>query len=548
MLPNLNKYKNELMFLPLGGANEIGLNVNLYHYQGKWLMVDCGSGFADSVPGVTMLLPDLQFIVERKEDLVGLFITHAHEDHIGAVPYVLQELNCPVYATSFPANVLKIKLSEYEYKVAPEVVLLEKDSSIKIGPFEIDTLSLTHSTPEMQALIIKTPKGQILHTGDWKLDPGPVVGPTSNLEKIKQAQENGGILALVCDSTNAFSKGRSPSEELLQESLIKVIGEASGLVLVTTFASNVARLQSLLVAASKLGKKVILSGKSLHRMFKAAQMSGYLENPPQLIEEDEFQSHSRKELLVIATGCQGEAQAATRRIVDRSHPVKLMPGDTVIFSSKIIPGNEKAISYLMNRLAKANVKVITEREEFVHTSGHPCQGELQEMYELAKPLISIPVHGEPCHLYKHAELAKSFGVEKVIRVENGSLVKLDKANPEILGKVHNGYLAIDGNSVLPVDADVIKERKIVSENGTVVITIMIDNKKGQLRYPPIISAPGCLDPKLDKELIKEISSKICKLGEGEAEIAKLTRQHVKKLIRARLGKSPLIVVNVARFS
>lgn len=548
MLPNFNKYKSELLFLPLGGTNEIGLNVNLYHYQGKWLMVDCGSGFADALPGVTMLLPDLQFIVQRKEDLVGLFITHAHEDHIGAVPYLLQELNCPVYATSFPANVLKLKLSEYEYKVTPEIVLLEKDSSIKIGPFEIDTLSLTHSSPEMQALVIKTPKGKVLHTGDWKLDPGPVVGPTSNLDRIKQAQADGGILALVCDSTNAFSRGRSPSEEALQESLVEIIGKAQGLVLVTTFASNLARLQSLLVAASKLGKKVILSGKSLHRMFKAAQMSGYLADPPELVDEEAYQSYSRKELLVIATGCQGEAQAATKRIVDSLHTIRLMPGDTVIFSSKIIPGNEKPIAYLMNKLAKANVKVITEREGFVHTSGHPCQDELREMYELAKPLISIPVHGEPCHIYKHAELAKSFGVGKIIKVENGTLVRLDKANPEILGKVHNGYLAIDGSSVLPINADVLRERKLISDSGAVVITIMIDNKKGQLRYPPILSAPGCLDPKLDKELIKEISSKICKLGETETEIAKLTRQYVRKTIRSRLRKSPLVIVNVARFS
>lgn len=548
MLINFNKHKNDLLFLPLGGANEIGLNVNLYHYNGKWLMIDCGSGFADAIPGVKILLPDLQFILQRKEDLVGLIITHAHEDHLGAVPYALQEINCPVYATKFPANVLKLKLSEYEYKVAPEIVVIEADSQIKVGPFEIETLSLTHSSPEMQALIIKTPKGKVLHTGDWKLDPGPVVGPKSNLDKIRKAQENGGILALVCDSTNVFSKGRSASEEDLQESLLKVLGEASGLVLVTTFASNLARLQSLVTVAQKLRKKIVLSGRSLHRMLKAAQMSGYLSDPMEIIEEEDIPNYSRKDILVIATGCQGEPLAATRRIVDRSHAVRLMPGDTVIFSSKIIPGNEKAIAYLMNQLAKGNVKVITEKEEFVHTSGHPCQGELAEMYEIAKPLISVPVHGEPCHIYKHAELARSFGVEKVVKVENGTLVKLDEESPEVLGKVHSGYMAVDGASILPMDSEVLRERKILSENGVVVVTIMIDNKKGQLRYSPIISAPGCLGPTLDKDLIKEISSKICKIGESDTEVAKLTRQYVKKTLRARLDKTPLVVVNVARFS
>ena len=545
-----NQYNAEdLIFIPLGGTNEIGLNVTLYHIQGKWLMVDCGSGFIENIPGVKMLLPDLQFIFDRKKDLVGLFVTHAHEDHLGAIPYVIDELECPIYTTLFPATFLKIKLSEYSYSKQPKIVIIEPDSEFNIGPFELATLSLTHSSPEMQALVIKTSEGNILHTGDWKFDPNPVVGPISNKKSIIHYASEG-ILALVGDSTNALSPGISGSELDLQESLIKIIQSCAKMVIVTTFASNLARLQSLFIAAKQSSRKVILVGKSLHRMLRAAKDSGYFTQENQIdhiIEQEDIANYSRKEILVIATGCQGETMAAMSQIIEKNHIIKLMPGDTAIFSSKMIPGNEKQIANLLNKLIIDDVKILTEKEHFVHISGHPCQDELKEMYQLTKPLISIPVHGEPIHIYKHAELAKKYGVPQIVRVKNGSVVKLSKTNAKILGKVQSGYIAIDGNSLIPTGSNVLKDRAILKEAGVIIATILLDEKKEKLYCPPIISTPGCIDSVMDKELfsaIHEIIELIMQKYNNTQDPVELIQKAIKKVIKNKLGKSPIVIVNI----
>lgn len=546
MVHNLQKYKSDMLFVPLGGTNEVGLNVNLYHYQGKWLMVDCGNGFADDIPGVKILLPDLRFIIQKKTSLVGIFITHAHEDHIGAIPHLISELRCPIYTTKFPANLLKLKLVDYDLPYAPEIIIVEPDSKLHLKPFEIQTVSLTHSSPEMQALVISTEKGKVFHTGDWKFDPGPVVGPSSNKDLILDCAK-GGILALVCDSTNVFSPGRSASEEDLQQSLIKIVSDCKNLVLITTFASNLARIASILIAAKAAGRKVVLTGRSIDRMIKAAQASGYLMKIDHIIEEQDIPRYGRKEVLIIATGCQGEENAAMRRIVDDGHSIKLRQNDTVIFSSKIIPGNEKLIGHILNKLAIAGVEVITEKDRFVHASGHPCIEELKEMYKMVNPQISIPVHGEPVHIYRHAALAQSLNVKHVIKVENGSVVRLDANNPQILGKVHNGYLALDGYATVPISSPVLQTRKALINAGVIVVTILMDNKKHKLSHPPIFSTPGCLDEHLDQELIREMSSQIRRIvdtgNQLRQDLSKNIKKYVKKVIASRFGKSPFIVVN-----
>jgi ribonuclease J len=546
MIHNLHKYKTDLLFVPLGGASEIGLNANLYHYQGKWLMVDCGNGFADDIPGVKILLPDLRFIIQKKSSLLGLFITHAHEDHMGAIPHLISELECPVFTTRFPANLLKLKLLDYDLPYAPEIVIIEPDSKISLKPFEIQTVSLTHSSPEMQGIIIKTEKGNILHTGDWKFDAGPVIGPVSNKDLIKSTAKEG-FLAIVCDSTNVYSPGKAASEEDLQKSLINLIQECPNLVLITTFASNLARIASILIAAKESSRKVVLTGRSIDRMMKAANASGYTFAIDNIIDEQEIPRYSRKEILVIATGCQGEENAATRRIVDGSHSIKLRAHDTVIFSSKIIPGNEKLVGHIVNKLAIEDIKVVTERDHFVHTSGHPCQDDLKEMYDIVKPRISIPVHGEPAHIHKHAAFAKSLGIKHTIKVENGSVVRLDPTNPQILGKVHSGYLAVDGNLILPISAPIFQARTNLLNAGTIVITILLDNKKHKLTHPPIFTTPGCLDEHIDKELIKELSSQVRRIADGTRQLRqdlnKNIKKYVKKAILSRLGKTPLIIIN-----
>ncbi len=546
MVHNLHKYKADLLFLPLGGANEIGLNANLYHYQGKWLMVDCGNGFADDIPGVKILLPDLRFIIQKKSSLLGLFITHAHEDHMGAIPHLISELQCPIFTTRFPANLLKLKLLDYDLPYTPEIVIIEPDSQLSLKPFEIQTVSLTHSSPEMQGLIIKTDKGNILHTGDWKFDAGPVIGPVSNKDLIRSTAKEG-FLAIVCDSTNVYSPGKAASEEDLQKSLIKLIQECPNLVLVTTFASNLARIASILIAAKESCRKVVLTGRSIDRMMKAANASGYIFEIENIIDEQDIPRYPRKEILIIATGCQGEENAATRRIVDGAHSIKLQTHDTVIFSSKIIPGNEKLVGHIVNRLAIEDIRVVTERDHFVHTSGHPCQDDLKEMYDIVKPKISIPVHGEPAHIHKHAAFAKSLGVKHAIKVENGSVVKLDPTNPQILGKVHSGYLALDGHITMPTSAAVLKTRVALLSAGTIVITILLDSKKHKLTHSPIFTAPGCLDEHIDKELIKELSSQVRRIADGTRQLRqdlnKNIKKYVKKAILSRLGKSPLIIVN-----
>jgi len=551
---NPKNHKNDFLFIPLGGSNEIGINVNLYHYKGKWIMVDCGSGFADEyLPGVDMVVADVSFIEQHKEDLLGLILTHAHEDHLGAVQYLWNSLKCPIYATTFTANFLKIRLAEYDFAKKIKIHELKPSAKIDLNPFSLEMIPLTHSAPEMQAIMIRTDAGNIVHTGDWKFDNDPVIGEKAD-EKLLKSLGDEGVLALVCDSTNVFNIGSSGSEGELRKSLVDIIAGCPKMVVATTFASNLARLDTLIHAGAVAGRKVVLTGRSLHRILLAAQDSGYLRDIAPLIDERDVARFKREELLIIATGCQGEPMAATSKMANGSHPtIKLAPKDTVVFSSKIIPGNDKKIFRLFNVFVKAGVEVLTERDHFVHVSGHPGVDELKKMYSLIRPKISIPVHGEPVHIHEHAKLARQNGIKHVVEVENGSVVLLDHTHPKVIAKVRNGYLAVDGNSLLPSESSIFKMRRNMRDSGIVIASILTD-KNGKVISTPILSMPGLLDSTDDAELINLIKDDIseaihiqkinskAKLSNDQLE--KLIRSTIRKCLKTEINKSPMIIVNI----
>jgi len=509
---NLKKHHSDLLFLPLGGANEIGMNVNLYHLDGKWLMVDLGVGFASDVPGIDMLAPDLSFIKAHKKNLLGIIVTHIHEDHLGAVQHLWRDLEVPVYATNLAANFLRSKLEEFKLDKKVPIHLIDNTKDLELGPFKIEFLGLTHSVPEMKALIIKTPKGNVLHTGDWKFDPDPVVGEISDKEIIKKYGDEGKFLAVICDSTNALSEGHSRSEGDLYHSLKLLIQDRKGLVGVTTFASNIARVHTIARIAKEVGRKVVLAGFSLHRICEVGRKSGYFMEGFDFISDREMKFYDKKDILVICTGCQGEPNAAAKKIATDTHPsIRFTVGDLMIFSSKIIPGNEKKIFGLFDALAKKQIDVMTEKDHFVHVSGHPSQDELREMYALARPKVAIPVHGEFIHTKTHAELARDCGVPKCIQIENGLAIKLQEENFQsecsIAGFVKSGYFGVDGRQLLDLKGEVIKERRKLQNSGLVTISFAVDGILELLAKPKIICV-GSYDLKGDRESENAIQEEI----------------------------------------
>lgn len=552
---NIEKHKDKLLFIPLGGTNEIGMNVNLYHIDGKFIMIDCGSGFADDyLPGVDMLVADLSFIEKHKDDLLGLILTHAHEDHVGGVQYLWENLECPIYTTKFTKNFLKIKLAEYSFAKKVKINEVGAGEKIKLGPFEIETMPLTHSAPEMQALMIRTKAGNIFHTGDWKFDPKPLVGKASDEELLKKYGKEG-VLALVCDSTNVFNPGTSGSEGDVRDNLVKLVSESPEMVVVTTFASNIARIDTIIHAAEKAGRRVVLTGRSLHRVVEAAQESGYLNDIRPFVDERSISKHKKRELLVVATGCQGEPLAATSKMASGSHhSIHLSSKDTVIFSSKIIPGNEKKIFRLFNIFVKKGIEVVTERDHMVHVSGHPAIDELKRMYQLVKPKICIPVHGEPVHIHEQSKLAKSEGIKLTIEVENGSVAHICEKNPKVIGDVQSGYFAIDGNFLLPDDSSIFRLRRRMRDAGIVVATIVIDQQYN-LIVPPILSMPGLLDHKNDASFIDDIKDDIIKSlanQQKQADLRAMSKSKVEACVKAALrstlkhdiNKSAHIMINI----
>lgn len=554
---DLSEHKNHFLFLPLGGSGEIGMNLNLYHYQGKWLMVDCGAGFAeDYLPGVDMIVPDISFIVKHQKDLLGLVITHIHEDHIGGIQHLWESLRCPIYATPLAVSFLKARLADLEHKpnFVNQMTIHEvpQKSKLDIGPFHIEMVPLCHSTPEMQALVIGTDLGKVFHTGDWKFDENPLVGE-ANDEALLKTYGDAGVLALVGDSTNVFNNEFSGSEGALRESLIDLISGCEKMVVVTTFASNIARLETLILAAEQLGRRVVLAGRSVKRIVTAAKESGYLKNISEFIDERDVGKHAREKLMMISTGCQGEPMAALTKMATNTHPrLKLIPGDTVIFSSKIIPGNDKRIFRLFNHLVKLGIEVLTERDHFVHVSGHPSKKELEILYKLIRPKIAIPVHGEHVHMHEHAKLARSLGVPCAIEVGNGDVVKLAPDKATKVGKVEAGEIAIDGYCMVRPNSPIMKMRRRLREDGVVIVSLMF-TQNFTLKTDPIFSAPGCLDDLEDRQLIVYIQDEIRDAlehntpkgspKEAMESCQKRIKSLVKSILKAEIGKLPEILVN-----
>jgi len=466
----------ELLFLALGGSGEIGMNVNLYGCRGKWLMADLGLTFADpDYPGVELILPELEFIEERMSDLVGIVLTHGHEDHIGALPYLAADLKVPLYATPFTAGLIAGKLEEEGLTGQVSLRVIERGGSIDLDPFRVTYVPLAHSIPEGNGLLIETPFGNIFHTGDWKIDETPVLGLPSSAETMTQIGDSG-VLALVCDSTNAFVNQASGSESSVHEALRNEVMKARGRVLITTFASNAARLETIGRVAIETNRKVVVAGRSLDRILKVAKATGYLLDFPETLRFDEAMTLPKKDVLIIATGGQGESRAALARIAFGQHELKIGEGDTVIFSSKQIPGNEMAIGRIMNALSDLGVITVTERQAHIHVSGHPGRPELAAMYRWIRPEILVPVHGEMRHMREQARLGLAEGIPSAIVQKNGDLIRLAPDGPAKVGEERVGRLVLDGDVILPADGTTINERRKIAHNGLMAVAVPVDTQ------------------------------------------------------------------------
>jgi ribonuclease J len=539
------KPEKELLFLALGGSGEIGMNVNLYGCQGKWLMVDCGITFGDAnYPGIDVILPDLQFIEERLDDLIGIVLTHGHEDHIGALPYLAGDLGVPLYATPFTAGLIRGKLEEEGIEEKVELNVVDEEGPFNLGPFRITYTPLAHSIPEGNAVLIETPYGNIFHTGDWKLDDSPALGGASTAAELTAIGDKG-VLALVCDSTNVFNPEASGSEGAVREGLDQVIGAAKGRVLVTTFASNAARLQTLGEVARDTGRELCVAGRSLDRIIRVAKATGYLRDFPETIDFDMAMSLPANKVLIVATGGQGEPRAALNRIAEGSHVLKVHEGDTVVFSSRQIPGNEIAIGRIMNTLAAKGVELITDRQAFIHVSGHPGRPELAEMYKWIRPEIVVPVHGEVRHMYEQARFALEQGVPRSIRQVNGDIIRLAPGKPHKIGEAPVGRLVLDGDIILPADGPTINERRRVALYGQISAAVAIRN--GKLAGNPQIRLQGVPVEEDREDFIAEACDAareaVKKDGKGDIErLRESIRLAVRRAAVRYTGKKPVVDV------
>jgi ribonuclease J len=540
----------ELLFCALGGSGEIGMNVNLYGTQGQWLMVDLGLTFADpDYPGIDLILPDLDFIEERRDKLAGIVLTHGHEDHIGAIPYLAADLKAPLYATPFTAGLIAEKLEEEGLTGQVKLNVIARDASFEIGPFKLTYIALAHSIPEGNGLLIDTPHGRIFHTGDWKIDETPVLGEPSSHETLERVGEEG-ILALVCDSTNVFQDASSGSEAGVHEGLRNEVARARGRVVVTTFASNAARLQTIGRVANETGRKVCMAGRSLDRIVRVAKATGYLLDFPEIIGFDEAMRLPRKEVLIMATGGQGEQRAALGRIALGNHDIKLTEGDTVIFSSKIIPGNEAAIGRIMNALSDLGVIIVTDRQAHVHVSGHPGRPELAQMYDWIRPEIIVPVHGEPRHMAEHARFALSHGVPKAALQKNGDVVRLAPDGPQKLTEVRVGRLVLDGDVILPADGATITERRRLGFSGLISVAVPI-GLDGELAGKPIVRPFGVPIEEDREDFIidaTDSAERAFNPSASEDQLREAVRLAVRRCATAWTGKKPVVDVMLVRSS
>ena len=550
--------KEELLFCPLGGSGEIGMNMNLFAYgkpnKHKWIIVDIGVTFADdSVPGIDLIYPDPGFIIDKKDDLLGIILTHAHEDHIGAIAHIWPQIKCKIFSTPFTAALIREKFKEKKIDIGSSLKIIDLNGTVDLNPFKIEFITLTHSILEPNGLRIETPAGSILHTGDWKCDPNPLIGDKINGKRLKEIGDKG-VITMICDSTNVFSIGRAGSELDVRKSLMNIMTRLKKRIIVTSFASNVARMESIFYCAEKLGRQISLVGRSMHRIYKAARECGYLKDVIEPIDPRDAKKISREKIIYLCTGSQGEPMGAMMRIATYVHPdVYIEKDDTVIFSSKIIPGNEKKLSKLHNSLVREGIEVISEENEFVHVSGHPNREDLKDMYNWVRPKSVIPVHGEHRHMIEHINFAKEMQVPYPIQVENGDIVKIYPGkSPEVFDKAPSGKLYVDGTIAVEEDSKSIKERRNISNNGYMEVTILV-TPKGNIHKRPIISFKG-LPIINDEEFVQELEDEIESIsttfsltnGKQRENLLEALKICCRKYTKEKTGKKPFTNINIVK--
>jgi ribonuclease J len=541
----------DLAFIPLGGTGEIGLNFNVYRCDGDLLAVDCGLGFGGPEhPEVEVMVPDPAWLAARTDRLKALVITHAHEDHVGAVAHLWPQLRCPIHATPFVAAVLRRKLGEAGLLHQAPIVVQPPGGRWRIGAFDLEFLRVAHSVPEAQALAIRTRHGNILHTGDWKLDPNPLIGPPTDEAAFARLGEEG-VLAMVCDSTNALVEGHSGSEAEVRRNLAALIRGLKGRVAVACFATNLARIESIALAAKAAGRQVALFGRSLRNAEAAARECGYLAGIPAFLSEEQAGEVPDSRLLMICTGSQGEPRSALARIAADRHPqVSLGEGDTVIFSSRMIPGNERAILRVQDELARAGVEVMTADDHMVHVSGHPARDELKRLYQLVKPKYAVPVHGEWRHMNEHANLAESLGAEAHV-IQDGDVLRLAPGVPDVVEGVPVGRLAVDGERLLPLDGDLLAARKKMLFNGLVIASFAVDGA-GRVLGQPQVSAPGLFEgtdeepARIAADLARAVIELPAPTRREDGALREAARMAVRRAVGRRLRKRPNVEVHLLR--
>ncbi|MFO1108582.1 MAG: ribonuclease J [Bradyrhizobium sp.] len=549
---------DELTFAPLGGVGEIGMNLSIYglgnRHQRSWLAVDLGVSFGDEehLPGIDLIMPDISFLEKELKNLVGLVLTHAHEDHFGAIMDLWPKLKCPIYATQFSAALFQAKLEAERNPPKIPVNVVPSGGRIALGPFNVEFIPVAHSIPESHALAIHTDAGTVLHTGDWKIDPTPILGPPTDEKRLRELGE-AGVLALVGDSTNAVREGRSPSEAEVATSLADIVKSAKGRVAVTTFASNVARVKAVADAAREAGREVVVVGRAMERVVQVARECGYLDGVQSFRGMDLYGHFPADKVLALCTGSQGEPRAALARIANNDHPaVTLNKGDTVIFSSRTIPGNEKAVGGIINGLVAQGVEVITDRTHLVHVSGHPRRDELRDMISWVRPHILIPVHGEALHLSEHAKLARAAGVPKVITCRNGDLVKLGPGDPGIIDELPAGRLYKDGTILEDAKSRAVIERRKMGFAGCAFVAVAV-TEKGELADDPEVDLIGIPEKNAEGEVLDEIVfDVVVSTVEGLPRarrrdpdaLAESVRRAVRAAVSEEWGKKPLCFVHV----
>ena len=550
----------ELVYCSLGGAGEIGMNLNLFGYgkpgEYKWIIVDIGVTFSDdNIPGIEVILPNPEFIVNQKENLLGIVLTHAHEDHVGAIAHLWPMLECPIYATPFTAAIVREKFKELKINIGNHLKIVKLSGNIKLGVFDIDYVTLTHSILEPNGLAISTPEGLVLHTADFKIDDDPLIGEKTDVKKLTELGKKG-VLAMICDSTNIFNLGSTGSESSVRTGLLTVLEKMKNRIVITSFASNVARMETVFKVAEKIGRQVCLVGRSMNRIYQLARQCNYLQDIKVPIDVRDAKKIPKNKIVFLCTGSQGEQRAALARIANGTHPdLHLEKGDNVIFSSRIIPGNEKKLYKIFNDLSKSEINVLSEENSMIHVSGHPAREDLKKMYNWAKPKILIPVHGEQRHMAEHINFAKEMGVKFPVKVNNGEIIRLAPGEPQVIDKVTSGRVYLDGKVLIDNDSPVLKERRNMAANGYMEITVLI-SKNGQIKNNPIITLKGIpLIEEDESEIeydLEDVVMDTCKTfnlnnSKQEKNLIDTLKGNCRKLINDKSGKKPFVNINLVRF-